>query len=122
MSIVLRFNPKDVTRQKYDEVIRRLEAAGEWPHPPGLEFYVLYGSEGSLRVSLSGGGRRANTEASSWPGRPIGVPKHPFPSWGRLGGRPGFVQLAAQDSAEYLSRTIPLPRLATIPRHHRHRI
>lgn len=42
MSIVLRFNPKDVTRQKYDEVIRRLEAAGEWPHPPGLEFYVLW--------------------------------------------------------------------------------
>ena len=51
MSIVVRFNPKDVTRQKYDEVIRRLEAAGEWPHPPGLEFHVLYGSEGSLRVS-----------------------------------------------------------------------
>jgi quinol monooxygenase YgiN len=51
VSVVVRFNPKNVTREKYDEVIRRLEAAGEWPHPPGLEFHVLYGSEGSLRVS-----------------------------------------------------------------------
>jgi hypothetical protein len=51
MSIVVRFNPKDVTREKYDEVVRRLEAVGEWPHPSGLEFHVLYGSEGSLRVS-----------------------------------------------------------------------
>ena len=45
MSIVVRFNPKNVTREKYDEVVRRLEQAGEWPHPPGLEFR-LYGSEG----------------------------------------------------------------------------
>lgn len=51
VSIVVRFNPKDVTRAKYDEVVRRLEEAGEWPNPPGLEFHVLYGSEGSLRVS-----------------------------------------------------------------------
>ena len=46
MSIVVRFNPKNVTREKYDEVVRRLEQAGEWPHPPGLEFHVLYGSGG----------------------------------------------------------------------------
>jgi quinol monooxygenase YgiN len=51
VSIVVRFNPKDVTRAKYDEVVRRLEDAGEWPNPAGLEFHVLYGSEGSLRVS-----------------------------------------------------------------------
>ena len=51
MSIVVRFNPKDVTRAKYDEVVRRLEEAGEWPNPPGLEFDVLYGLEGNLRVS-----------------------------------------------------------------------
>jgi len=51
MSIVVRFNPKNVTREKYDEVVHRLEQAGEWPHPPGLEFHVLYGSEGELRVS-----------------------------------------------------------------------
>jgi hypothetical protein len=51
VSIVVRFNPKNVTREKYDEVIRRLEAAGEWPHPPGLELHVLFGTDGDLRVS-----------------------------------------------------------------------
>jgi len=50
VSIVVRFSPNDVTRAKYDEVVRRLEEAGEWPNPPGLEFHVLYGSEGNLRV------------------------------------------------------------------------
>ena len=50
VSIVVRFSPKDVTRAKYDEVVRRLEEAGEWPNPPGLEVHVLYGSEGNLRV------------------------------------------------------------------------
>ena len=51
MSIVVRFNPVNVTRHKYDEVIGRLEQAGEWPNPQGLEFHVLFGSEGDLRVS-----------------------------------------------------------------------
>ena len=51
MSIVARFSPANLTREKYDEVVRRLEQAGEWPHPPGLEVHVLFGSEGKLRVS-----------------------------------------------------------------------
>jgi hypothetical protein len=51
VSIVVRFNPKNVTREMYDEVARRLEEAGQWPDAPGLEFHVLYGEEGSLRVS-----------------------------------------------------------------------
>ena len=51
MSIVVRFNPKNVTREKYDEVVRPLEDAGEWPHPSGLEFHVLFGTDGDLRVS-----------------------------------------------------------------------
>lgn len=51
MSIVVRFTPVNVTRQRYDEVIRRLEQAGQWPDPPGLELHVLFGSEGDLRVS-----------------------------------------------------------------------
>jgi hypothetical protein len=50
MSIVVRFNPSNVTREKYDESVRRLEAAGQWP-PDGLEYHVLFGSEGNLRVS-----------------------------------------------------------------------
>jgi hypothetical protein len=51
VSIVVRFTPVNVTRQRYDEVIRRLEQAGQWPDPPGLELHVLFGSEGDLRVS-----------------------------------------------------------------------
>ena len=51
MSIVVRFNPTNVTREKYDESVRRLERAGAWPNPPGLELHVLFGSEPNLRVS-----------------------------------------------------------------------
>lgn len=51
MSIVVRFNPTNVTREKYDESVRRLEEAGAWPHPDGLDYHVLFGSEGNLRVS-----------------------------------------------------------------------
>jgi hypothetical protein len=51
VSVVVRFSPVNVTRQKYDEVVGRLEQAGQWPNPRGLEFHVLFGSEGDLRVS-----------------------------------------------------------------------
>lgn len=51
MSIVVRFNPTNVTREKYDESTRRLEEAGVWPNPDGLEVHLLFGSEGDLRVS-----------------------------------------------------------------------
>jgi hypothetical protein len=51
MSIVVRFNPTDLTTEKYEESVRRLEEAGVWPNPDGLEFHVLFGSEGNLRVS-----------------------------------------------------------------------
>ena len=51
MSIVARFSPMNLTREKYDEVVRRLEQAGQWPNPQGLELHVLFGSEGDLRVS-----------------------------------------------------------------------
>ena len=50
MSIVVRFNPTNVTTEKYDESLRRLDEAGTWP-PDGLEYHVLFGSEGNLRVS-----------------------------------------------------------------------
>ena len=50
MSIVVRFNPTNVTREKYDESISRLEASGEWP-PDGLQLHVLFGSEDDLKVS-----------------------------------------------------------------------
>ena len=51
MSIVVRFNPTNVDRAKYDESVRRLEAAGLWPNPPGLEMHVAFGDEDNMRVS-----------------------------------------------------------------------
>jgi hypothetical protein len=50
MSIVVRFHPTNVTQEKYDESLRRLEEAGEWP-PDGLQMHVLFGSDGDLKVS-----------------------------------------------------------------------
>jgi hypothetical protein len=51
MSIVARFNNTNLTTEKYAEANRRLEEAGLWPHPDGLEYHVCFGSEGNLRVS-----------------------------------------------------------------------
>ena len=50
MSIVVRFSPTDLKRETYDESLRRLQAAGAWP-PDGLDYHVLFGSEGNLLVS-----------------------------------------------------------------------
>ena len=50
MSIVVRFNPTNLTREKYDESIRLLEEAGAWP-PDGLDYHVFFGPEGNMRVS-----------------------------------------------------------------------
>ena len=51
MSIVVRFSPTNVDRAKYDESIRRLEAAGLWPNPEGLEMHVAFGDEDNMKVS-----------------------------------------------------------------------
>jgi hypothetical protein len=51
VSIVVRFHPTNATKDKYDESLRRMEAAGIWPNPPGLEVHVAFGSEDDLRVS-----------------------------------------------------------------------
>ena len=50
MSIVVHFNPSNVTSEKYDESLKRLKEAGQWP-PDGLDYHVLFGTEGNLRVS-----------------------------------------------------------------------
>lgn len=50
MSVLIRFAPASLTAEQYDESVRRLEGAGEWP-PDGLDYHVCFGSEGSLRVS-----------------------------------------------------------------------
>lgn len=50
MSIVVRFNPANLTREKYDESLRRLGEAGDFP-PDGMSLHILFGTEGNLRVS-----------------------------------------------------------------------
>ena len=51
MSIVARFTPASLTREQYDESVRRLqETEDQWP-PDGMEYHVFFGPEGSLRVS-----------------------------------------------------------------------
>ena len=51
MSILVRFtNTPGMTAEKYDEVLPRVEAAGQWP-PDGLEYHVAFSSGGSFRVS-----------------------------------------------------------------------
>jgi hypothetical protein len=57
MSIVVRFHPTNATKEKYDESLRRMEEAGIWPDPPGLEIHLLFGPEENLRVSEVWGSR-----------------------------------------------------------------
>jgi hypothetical protein len=51
MSVLVRFAPTSVTTtEQYDETIRRLEGAGDFP-PDGLEYHVCFLSDGNVRVS-----------------------------------------------------------------------
>jgi hypothetical protein len=50
MSIVLRFSPKSMRAEQYDQVVRKLQESGGFP-PEGLDYHVCFGSEGDLRVS-----------------------------------------------------------------------
>lgn len=50
MSIVVRFNPTSLTTGKYDETVRRLTEAGDFP-ADGLDYHVCFGSDGNLKVS-----------------------------------------------------------------------
>jgi len=51
MSIVVRFKPTGLTRQQYDESLKRLEEAGHWPNTDGMQVHVLFGEDGDLHVS-----------------------------------------------------------------------
>ena len=50
MSIVVRFQPAALTTEQYDESIKRLEEAGEFP-PDGLEYHICFGPDGNMKVS-----------------------------------------------------------------------
>ena len=49
MAIVVKFDVRNMSAQKYDEVIRRLEAAGAGA-PPGRLHHVCYGARDNLQV------------------------------------------------------------------------
>jgi hypothetical protein len=48
MSVLVRFAPPSATTEQYDEVIRRLEALGDWPP---FEYHVAFKVGDQLRVS-----------------------------------------------------------------------
>ena len=50
MSIVVRFKPTSLTTEQYDETIRRLKDAGDFP-PDGCAMHVVFGTDGNLQVS-----------------------------------------------------------------------
>jgi hypothetical protein len=50
LSIVVRFTPTGLTKEKYEQAVRRLEAAGYWP-PDGLFSHCFFGSDDDLRIS-----------------------------------------------------------------------
>ena len=51
MSVLVRFEPADAPNTaQYDEVVGRLEQAGDWP-PDGLEYHVCFLVDGNVRVS-----------------------------------------------------------------------
>ena len=50
MSVLIRFAPASLTAAQYDESVRKLEEAGDFP-PDGLEYHVCFGTDGNLHVS-----------------------------------------------------------------------
>ena len=51
MSIVVRYAPASLTKAKYDETIRLIEAEVGDSGPDGCDYHVCFGSEGNLLVS-----------------------------------------------------------------------
>jgi hypothetical protein len=50
MSLVVRFSPASMTAEQYDETLRRLNEAGDFP-PDGMDYHVCFGTDGNLLVS-----------------------------------------------------------------------
>ena len=49
MSITVIFPPTNMTNEKYDEAVRRLEAAGAGT-PSGRQYHACFGTSGELSV------------------------------------------------------------------------
>jgi hypothetical protein len=51
MSVLIRFAPTSpVTTEQYDETVRRLQEAGDFP-PDGMDYHCCFVSDGNVRVS-----------------------------------------------------------------------
>ena len=50
MSTLVRFTPKSVTTEQYEQVMRQLDKSGDWL-PDGLDYHVAFGANGDIRVS-----------------------------------------------------------------------
>ena len=51
MSMLVRFTgAPSLSAAKYDEMMPRIEASGQWP-PDGLDYHVAFSSDGTFRVS-----------------------------------------------------------------------
>jgi hypothetical protein len=51
MSIVVRYQPANLTAEKYDATTKQFEEAGvPWP-PEGLDHHLCFGDDGNLKVS-----------------------------------------------------------------------
>jgi hypothetical protein len=51
MSIVVRYAPVNLTKEKYDAVNQKLDEMGSGQMPEGLRLHVCFGDDGDLKVS-----------------------------------------------------------------------
>ena len=63
MSVLVRFAPTNVTRENYEESLRRLKEAGEFP-PEGMELHVAFGPRKTTCASARSGIPASNCRPS----------------------------------------------------------
>jgi hypothetical protein len=51
VSVLVRYNPPSLTREQYDQVGQKLTEQGDPNDPGGMEYHVLFGEEGNLKIS-----------------------------------------------------------------------
>jgi hypothetical protein len=65
MSILVRYSPSSMTSEQYDETLRGVQEAGEFP-PEGLEYHVCFGSNGKLEITEVWRSREQLEEFGQW--------------------------------------------------------
>ena len=50
-SLLFNGEPNALTEGRWSRMRSRLEAAGKWPNPAGLELHVAFGDENNMKVS-----------------------------------------------------------------------